>query len=161
MNQDKKIVTEPIMNAVLELWGQSGQNLRMKMVSGSMRPLIREGNELLVELNPKIIRLGDVLVYYRDNLFIAHRLIKSYNAEGKRFLVLKGDKICNSDLPLPREKIVGRVIHVKYFLGQANYNSVKWRMINILISMLSRLINKNSNFLRRLKYGKNYQCNNG
>lgn len=154
MSRNEQIITEPIINAILKLWSQSGRHLQMKMVSNSMIPLICQGNELLIELNPKTIRLGDILIYRHNNLLIAHRLIKSYDVEGKSFLILKGDRVRHSDSPLPAEKVIGRVIGVKHFLGYANYISIRWRVINVSVFLLSKSVSEISYLLIKLKQHK-------
>ncbi|MCP4662351.1 MAG: hypothetical protein GY856_43690, partial [bacterium] len=55
-----------MLEAVWDLWGVAGRRPRLRMVGSSMRPLIAEGNELLIEPRPARVRLGDVALYRRD-----------------------------------------------------------------------------------------------
>jgi len=97
---------EPVLEAIWTLWSRMGRQPRMRMVTGSMQPLIQVGDQLLIEPLPKNIHLGDVVIYRHRDQLIAHRLV---SIEGERF-ILKGDNVHHFDPPLPREKIIGRVL---------------------------------------------------
>jgi len=139
LKPEERTIPEPVLEALWELWGKMGRQPRMRMVSGSMQPLIKEGDELYIELQPKLIHLGDVLIYRHRGQFIAHRLVSiRKSGKGERF-ILKGDAALGFDPPLPRERIIGRVICVEAASGCADYNSMRWRRFNLLIARFSKL----------------------
>jgi len=68
LKPEERTIPEPVLEALWELWGKMGRQPRMRMVSGSMQPLIKEGDELHIEPQPKVIHLGEVLIYrHRKN----------------------------------------------------------------------------------------------
>lgn len=142
----------PLPESVIETfwisWARMGRQPRMRMVTGSMRPLIREGDQLYIELQPKIIQLGDILIYRHRGQFIAHRLVDiRQSREGEQF-ILKGDATPRFDAPLPRERIIGRVAYVEGVLGCTDYNTKRWQRFNRWIAYFSKS-NKLYSFAKR------------
>jgi signal peptidase I len=138
LKPDERTIPEPMIEALWELWAKMGRQPRMRMITGSMQPLIKEGDELHIELQPKVIHLGEVLIYRHRGQFIAHRLVDIRQSGEKERFILKGDAILNLDPPLPRERIIGRVICVEGASGCADYNSMRWRIFNLLIALFSK-----------------------
>jgi len=134
----KKPLPPSVAEAVWTSWTHLGRQPRMRMVSGSMRPLIKVGDELHLELHPQTIYLGDVLIYRHRDQFIAHRLVDIHQSGKKIQFILKGDAIAHFDPPLSRKQIIGRVICVQSTLGCANYNAKRWRRFNALIARFSK-----------------------
>ncbi len=89
---------------------QGSGALRVRVVSGSMRPLLRPGDFVLVQpCPPKAVRPGDVLtVQCRDSAWVTHRLVDIT----PRGWVLMGDASPWADAPRPPQALVGRVTGV-------------------------------------------------
>jgi hypothetical protein len=68
--------------------------------------------------------------------------------EGERF-ILKGDNVHHFDPPLPRERIIGRVLGIE---GGADYTSMRWRMLNRLIARFSKSISRAYRLYQTLKH---------
>ena len=134
----ERSLPESVIATLWISWARTGRQLHMQMMTGSMRPLIRAGDQLYIELQPKIIQLGDILIYRHRSQFIAHRLVGiRQSREGEQF-ILKGDATPRFDAPLPRERIIGRVTYVEGILGGANYNTKRWQRFNRWIACFSR-----------------------
>ncbi len=136
---------EPVLEAIWTLWSRMGRQPRMRMVTGSMQPLIQIGDQLLIEPLPKNIHRGDVVIYRHREQLIAHRLV---SIEGER-LILKGDNVYHFDPPLPREKIIGRVLGIE---GGADYTAMRWRLLNSLIAQFSNSISRAYRLYQTLKH---------
>lgn len=129
---------ESVIATLWTSWAKTGRQLHMQMITGSMRPLIREGDQLHIELQPQVIQLGDILIYRHRGQFIAHRLVDiRQSREGEQF-ILKGDAIPRFDAPLPRERIIGRVAYVEGVLGGTDYNTRRWQRFNRWIAYFSK-----------------------
>jgi len=84
-----------------------GQTLRLRVVSGSMRPLLRRGDEVFVSpVAPAALLPGDLVVRAApDGGFVVHRLM----ARQAGMLVTRGDGLPRPDPPWPADQLAGRV----------------------------------------------------
>jgi signal peptidase I len=79
----------------------------IKVVSGSMEPIIHAGDIVLIEKVDKYI-IGNILLYHYKSAFYIHRFI--YQKNNKFFL--KGDNSRKIDLPINVNQIVGKAVVV-------------------------------------------------
>ena len=85
---------------------ESGAPLRVRVTSGSMKPLLRIGDSILVQpCSAQAVRPGDVLTVQRGASWVTHRLVE-ITPQG---WVLMGDSSPWADAPLPPEALIGRV----------------------------------------------------
>jgi hypothetical protein len=77
--------------AMLETWRQDGTEAWIEATGGSMLPLIRPGDRLLVGFGEQDARRGDVIVFRHGGLVVAHRVIGSRRGDGVFRLIAKGD----------------------------------------------------------------------
>ena len=78
-------------SAVLETWRRDRAQDWIEATGGSMLPLIRPGDRLLVRFGETAVRRGDVIVFRHDGLIVAHRVVGSRQRDGERRLIAKGD----------------------------------------------------------------------
>jgi hypothetical protein len=78
-------------NAVLETWRRDRAQDWIEATGGSMLPLIRPGDRLLVRFGETAARRGDVIVFRHDGLIVAHRVVGGRQRDGERQLIAKGD----------------------------------------------------------------------
>src|SRR5271157_3410231 len=103
-----------------------GKNLSMRVMGGSMSPVLRSGDTIYVEpVKPGDLSAGDIILYKRDEHMIAHRLVDicqkrapeeskilwGANDSGFTFLT-KGDTFLSADAPVKANDILGRVYAV-------------------------------------------------
>jgi len=74
-------------------------------VGTSMYPTIHPGDYLLIDTTPEDLKIGEIVVYYRNGELIGHRIIRIY---GDTY-ILKGDNNPVIDLPAYKSQIVGEV----------------------------------------------------
>ena len=105
---------------------EDGALLRVRVISNSMSPWIRSGDEVRVQpCAPQEARPGDILVVHRGGVWITHRLIRTL-PQGR---ILKGDSSARQDSPIPAQSVVGRVTGL--WRGEAfrDWTRPPWREI--------------------------------
>jgi hypothetical protein len=74
----------------------------------SMRPLIGAGSRLLVDFGA-VAAIGDIVVFPRGDILVAHRLVARRQRHGKEILIAKGDAEPYFDAPLQPSELLGVV----------------------------------------------------
>jgi len=84
---------------------------RLKVYGGSMLPLIRHGEDIIVQrIDMDAIRVGDVVFFSLENQFLAHRVVLKMAKEGKvRAVKTKGDTLAYLDPVCREEEFIGLV----------------------------------------------------
>jgi signal peptidase I len=84
--------------------------LRLKVNSHSMVPMLRPGDQVLVQRVPvDILQRGDLIVTRRGNFYLTHRLV----AVDELGFHTKGDRNRQADAPIGVQFIVGQVVAVE------------------------------------------------
>lgn len=73
----------------------------------SMFPLLRPGDKLVVQPQKGSLSCGDIIVFDRGDVLVAHRLIEFRPDQ----VVCKGDGFVTYDTPVDLRKVVGKVTH--------------------------------------------------
>lgn len=85
-----------------------GNTFRLRVLGGSMFPLIRSGD--IVRVNAAAdYSAGDVLLCAREGGWVAHRVVGIGTQEGRTRLVMRGDALPAPDPSVPVESVLGRV----------------------------------------------------
>ncbi len=133
-NQEPKL-PEPILDVVLGLWAQSGSIHVIPVLGNSMRPLLREGDQVKVLHGPKDLRRGDIVVYQHEGVLIIHRLIMRVDAAGELQYLMKGDNAAGIDPAIPARKILGRVVALRRTQRWRCLDAPLYRAIGWVIAM--------------------------
>lgn len=81
----------------------------LEVISGSMEPTIKIGDLIVINVNEKTYKKGDIVTFYdEENSFVTHRIISIDNT--KKEMVTKGDNNNADDGPTKTTKIVGKYI---------------------------------------------------
>jgi Peptidase S24-like len=78
-------------SAVLETWRRDRAQDWIEATGGSMLPLIRPGDRLLVRFGESAVRRGEVIVFRHDGMIVAHRVVGSRQRDNEHVLIAKGD----------------------------------------------------------------------
>src|SRR5262249_48777869 len=90
----------PVLNATLEVWKRVGKEHNLGPVVGqSMRPLLHEGDLLRVRYGSAGARRGDIVVFRRQDTWIAHRVLRVERHAGEVVFWPKGDNTGRWDGP--------------------------------------------------------------
>ncbi len=154
-NQELKL-PKPIIDVVLGLWAQSGSTHVIPVRGNSMRPLLREGDQVKVLHGPTDLRRGNIVVYQYEGALIIHRLIKRSGAAGEIQYLMKGDNAAGIDPAIPARKILGRVVALRRTQRWYRLDTPLYRAIGCVIVVrtlihlaLVRGINRVFNFCIR------------
>jgi hypothetical protein len=74
--------------ALLETWRRDGAEAWIEATGGSMLPLIRPGDRLLVAFGAQGARTGDVILFRKGGMVVAHRVVGTRTDDE---LIAKGD----------------------------------------------------------------------
>jgi len=148
-NPVQKKIQDNVLEIALDLCRRTKGQRYIPITGHSMYPLIREGDQVLVLLGWTGIQRGDVIVFRREGVLIAHRVMSIDKTDAGHVLITKGDNVPYFDPPLNDNQIVGRVLAVKRGSRQAPLNTAVWRALGwlIVVGTLS--------FSQLLSYGMN------
>lgn len=94
---------------------QSGRSLRFQARGGSMAPLVRDGDVLLVApVDSHAVRMGDLVLFRGSHgNVVVHRVIRVENGAGGRRFTLQGDAVSLPDGVVLGADIYGRVTEIE------------------------------------------------
>lgn len=111
---------ENLHPVIADLLASAGQS-RLRVASGSMRPLIQPGDILVcAPAVLKRLRCGDILIVRRAEDFLAHRLIRR---RGEAWYT-KGDRLRRLDAPVSEDQILARVVTIER--GARRIDLTRW-----------------------------------
>ncbi len=84
-----------------------GRTIEIQASGYSMFPLLRPGDKLQVHPRVESIKSGDIIVFDRGDVFVAHRLLE---VQGD-VVLCKGDGFAFYDSPISLRQVVGKVSH--------------------------------------------------
>lgn len=127
-----KPLSAPVLDAALDVWSQAGKQHFVAVTGRSMLPLIRDGDRVLITHSAGGVRRGDVILFRREGMLIAHRVLQSCEA-GSTF-VTKGDNAFDLDPTLNAREIVGRVRAIEREGRCMSLETTPWRIVGWLIA---------------------------
>lgn len=126
----------PTTNTIISLWSDlhsQKQKLWLPVLSGSMLPLLRIGDKVLVQsAKPDNIKIGDIVVFKDNDKLVVHRVIQKYESDKLSFLQ-KGDNTRISEI-ISGEEIVGKVTAIRRNKRTICLNKGIWKMWNYFIA---------------------------
>ena len=118
---------------------------KVRFLGVSMTPAIRNGDMIILkEESPNSIKVGEVIVFDRENDLIGHRVIWKVHLDRLYFLT-RGDNTAFYDLPVPAEAIYGKAILSKFKKNVIPKISLKMKLFFLTSIILLNLENKISN----------------
>jgi signal peptidase I len=101
-----------VLDLATDLLRSCGE-IRSIIRGSSMLPAIFPGDTVIVRRETaRRVRRGDVVLFFRDGHFCAHRLVEKNGDVGCLSLVTRGDALSWSDPPLSENELLGRVAAV-------------------------------------------------
>ena len=85
--------------------------LEIRMSGSSMSPAIEDGDLITVEPVPDSrISPGDIILYQsRYDTAVIHRVLRVEGSQSERSVLTRGDAAAQTDVPVPLERVLGRV----------------------------------------------------
>ena len=115
-------LSEPLLEAVIDFWAQTGREHEVTVRGNSMWPLVRDGDKARLAHGSGKLRLGDVVAYQRNGELVVHRLIRIVRGAGEPRFLIKGDNVSGRDPIVRASKVLGRVVALQ--------RSGKWRRLD-------------------------------
>ncbi len=111
-----------------------GDQIRLRVISDSMAPLLKIGDTVIVvPISPAALRRGDVIVVWRNEEFITHRLVTWRHG----LWFTKGDRFHYLDPPIKKEAVLGKVIAVQSGNVFLNFRKPRWIVTNRIDGILN------------------------
>lgn len=106
-----------------------------RVVSDSMWPVIKKGDQVLVEKVPwDKVRFGDIVVFRRAGNLAVHRALGKRQMNGQWYLVEKGDALLWPGL-VPAGEVVGRVLSIQSSRNTTNAISGCGRILQLALAL--------------------------
>ena len=99
-----------------------------------MLPTLQPGDEVVVDLEVRTVRCGDLITVRNGEALIVHRVI-----EGGPPLVTRGDNSPRADEPIEVSRLLGRVVEIRREGRCIGRDRVCRRLANGLLGRLARL----------------------
>lgn len=112
-----------------------------------MMPLIKGKARLTIDVKTGKYWRGDIVVYFFNRQLVTHRVLEIKKGKRPSFL-LKGDNNPQVDGWFPGAKILGRVVKIHYPAYVIDLETRKFRLINQLFLLYSRLNGKFPSLLK-------------
>ena len=98
---------------------EQGLDLRLQVTGRSMRPLIKNGDTVILrKAPPSSLRYGDIIYYISaSGSAVLHRIIvKETKQNADTIFTTKGDALLLHDAPIAEHQILGKAFYVEKFL---------------------------------------------
>jgi signal peptidase I len=121
--------------AVCDVLSTQGE-LRLAVVSQSMRPIMRAGDWVLVKASATTpVQTGDIVLLLAGEQLISHRVIEI----GRDTIQTKGDSAAFADFPVGYEQVLGTIQVVFRGKTTIRLRQPGWRRFSYLVVWLGKL----------------------
>ena len=125
------------LQAAVHVLGARGETTLCPISGNCMTPLLRDGDDLLIQYGNSDIRVGDIVVFGSPGDLCVHRVVRVGSGEAVGTFVVKGDLRTNVLTTISRDEILGKVIEAHGSNGQLRLRSAIWRRLNHLLWLRS------------------------
>jgi signal peptidase I len=104
-------ITPAVLSDLLQLGMEAGNFPYVTITSNSMAPLLQVGDQVRVQpASPEQLRPGDLIMVEGTAELMTHRYWQTWEHNGHRYLLTRGDRLLQFDSPWPTSRLVGRII---------------------------------------------------
>jgi len=128
---------EAYLDVVMSIWAERHEKTTCPIRGDCMSPLIRQGDVLTIEHGECTLRIGDILIFKKDDDLLAHRLVYVEKSATGDLLYTKGDRSLQLDSPISVGHVQGKVIEASGSNGRLCFSSPFWRIISRVLALLS------------------------
>ncbi|TAK30796.1 MAG: hypothetical protein EPO21_18770 [Chloroflexota bacterium] len=131
--------SDPIVpTPVVRFYAEMGRPFALTIASASMWPLIRIGDQVIVDPNLRTCAPGSVVALDNRDVIVVHRVIASRRApDGRTLIITKGDRSSRADPALPVVAVIGTVVRMRRGRREIDLSKLSWRCINKLVLSVS------------------------
>jgi signal peptidase I len=114
--------------------------LRFRANGGSMSPLVRDGDVVLVRpVEPSSVRVGDVvLCSSHPGQIVVHRVVRKIDGPSGDLFTVQGDQVTQADGTIPAMQVYGRVTTIERAGARINLDGPAMRWLSWLAVLRSR-----------------------
>ena len=124
-----------LLDAAVELLGESGRGGTVFVQGTSMLPTLHEGQRLYATFRVDRPRRGDLLLFRQVDYLVVHRLVgRTRTPEGGRAWRTRGDAKIILDPPVRPQKVVGRVLAAETAEGWIGFEGRRSRIYAVLLA---------------------------
>ena len=139
--QANGVTVEETARSLLKQSLSDGRTSTLKVVSGSMYPLIRAGDSVVVQqCDPAHLRIGSIILYEKQGVLIVHRLFRKHSTDEGVVLAAKADIARITDGPFEGDSLYGEVTAVRKRWGEIDLTRFPWKTVSFLLFVTSKLI---------------------
>ncbi len=93
----------------------AGRSVRLRARGGSMSPLVRDGDLILVRpIDADVVRVGDVVIVRDEpDRLVVHRVVRRHSGPGGPAFTVQGDQVVRPDGVFPAAQLYGRVVTIE------------------------------------------------
>ncbi|MCX5902606.1 MAG: hypothetical protein NTV89_03855 [Proteobacteria bacterium] len=104
---------QDVKEQFIEFWKESGKERIFKIRGTSMRPLIRDSDNLGVipVRHAEELRIGDIALFQRPTGMVAHRIVGKFRQDNITYLYEKGDRGV-FPTTISGEMVIGKVVRI-------------------------------------------------
>ena len=133
--RQNKFPTPSHIQAVMDIWSESGERTKLRVEGRCMSPIIKDGNAVHLVHRCKEIRVGDVVLYGEPDSYKLHRIVRL--DKKKNVCLLKGDNSPEMDPPVRYSMILAKVVAVEDKGRIIDFDAWWWRLINPVLAHFS------------------------
>ena len=109
----------------------------VRLVGKSMLPFLKSDTLMAVhKTDIKDIRIGDIALFKKDDITIAHRVFKKINLDGRFFLKAKSDISFIPEPLISYEELIGKVVAFKGFGREIKIDNFIFRLLGLSVGLL-------------------------
>ena len=109
----------------------------MRLEGKSMLPFLKSGTLISVRhADIKDIHLGDIVIFKKDDMTIAHRVFKKVNFGGRFFLRTKSDISFSPESLISYEELIGVATAFKRFGREITIDNFIFRLLGLTAGLL-------------------------
>jgi signal peptidase I len=88
-----------------------GISIHLRMSGATMRPAIEDGDIVTIDPVTDVpIKQGDIVLYHStQDTAVIHRVVRLERGGPQRLVITRGDSASQNDLPVPIERVLGRI----------------------------------------------------
>lgn len=116
---------------------EQGARVPIEVRGGSMSPLIREGDQVLIEKIPAAeLKPGDVVLFETGNGWVLHRFLCRSLPKEAGVWFAKGDSVVRRRQRVNESSVLGRAVRVEGSRGRRELGAWRWKLYAVLCSRL-------------------------
>lgn len=109
----------------------------VRLVGKSMLPFLSSGTLIAVrKADVKDIHIGDIALFKKSDITIAHRVLKKVNLDGRFFLRVKSDISFVPEQLISCEELIGKVVAFKRFKREIKIDNFIFRLLGLGAGLL-------------------------